>query len=347
MPQLLGAILFPGQLGSAAGGTSLRDWKGRNNWRCRCEPIGGAGMNRALVEGLPRLADRTPESHKGTFGTAFLIGGSLGMTGAIILAGRAALRGGAGLVRLGVPAPCLPVVAGGEASYLTVSLPADCEGRLAFQARSKIQREFTAATAVAIGPGIGRSLGLEALIWWLYGCCPRPLVVDADGINALAFRRRILGSFPVPGAPRILTPHPGEFDRLVGQGRLSPEDRRQAAPELARQMEAVVVLKGHRTLVTDGERSYTNPTGNPGMATGGSGDVLTGLVTALLCQGLAPFEAAVLGVFLHGLAGDLAAERLGQESLIASDLIDFLPDAFKHYRQALGGDNHLRAHSAQ
>jgi len=289
-----------------------------------------------IPEGLPRLAPRASESHKGTFGTAFLIGGSVGMSGAIILAGRAALRGGAGLVRLGVPRACIEVVAAGEPSYLTVPLPDNPSGKIAYGAKAEIQRELQAATAVAVGPGIGKSAGVEALVWWLYRDCPRPLVVDADGLNALAVRRRLVGKFPVPGGPRILTPHPGEFDRLVAVGKLPPEDRRRKAPELAREAGAVVVLKGHRTLVTDGERVYTNPTGNPGMATGGSGDVLTGLITALVCQGLGTFEAAVLGVFLHGLAGDLAAGQLGQESLIASDLVDFLPQAFKRYREAIG-----------
>ena len=289
-----------------------------------------------IPEGLPRLAPRASESHKGTFGTAFLIGGSVGMSGAIILAGRAALRGGAGLVRLGIPRACLQVVAAGEPSYLTVPLPDTSGGRIGYRAKTKIERELQGATAVAVGPGIGRSAGVEALVWWLYQDCPRPLVVDADGLNALAARRKAVGKFPLPAGPRILTPHPGEFDRLVAVGKLSPEDRRRRAPELAREAGAVLVLKGHRTLVTDGERVNTNPTGNPGMATGGSGDVLTGLITALLCQGLGAFEAAVLGVYLHGLAGDLAAAQLGQESLIASDLVDFLPQAFKRYREAIG-----------
>ena len=289
-----------------------------------------------IPEDLPRLAPRASESHKGTFGTAFLIGGSVGMSGAIILAGKAALRGGAGLVRLGIPRACLQVVAAGEPSYLTVPLPDTAGGRIGYGAKTEIERELQGATAVAVGPGIGRSAGVEALVWWLYQDCPRPLVVDADGLNALAARRRVVGKFPLPGGPRILTPHPGEFHRLVAAGKLSPDDRRRRAPELAREAGAVLVLKGHRTLVTDGQRVYTNPTGNPGMATGGSGDVLTGLITALLCQGLGAFEAAVLGVYLHGLAGDLAAAQLGQESLIASDLVDFLPQAFKRYREAIG-----------
>ncbi len=284
---------------------------------------------------LPLLPPRHPDSHKGSFGTALIIGGSIGMTGAVILAGKAALRGGAGLVRVAVPAPCLSIVAIGEPSYTTIPLRSDPAGKIAWAARSQIAQHWKNATAVAFGPGVGRSTGLEAVAWWIYANCPVPLVVDADGLNALAARRNVVGVFPVPIAPRILTPHPGEFDRLVGLGKLDREKRRILARELALTAKAVVVLKGYHTLVTDGDRDYLNETGNPGMATGGSGDVLTGLISALLCQKLTPYEAAVLGVYLHGLAGDLAAEDRGQESLIASDLIEFLPRAFQDYRRIM------------
>ena len=154
------------------------------------------------------------------------------------------------------------------------------------------------------------------------------MVVDADGLNALASRPEVLDH---PGGPRILTPHPGEFARLVGARPVSAQEREAMAVDLARRCEVVVVLKGHRTLITDGHRWARNTTGNPGMATGGTGDVLTGLITALVCQHLPPLEAAQLGVYLHGLAGDLAADQLGQEALIASDLIRFLPEAFRRY----------------
>lgn len=292
-------------------------------------------MEISLPPELPVLKPRPADSHKGTFGTAFLVGGSVGMTGAIVLAGKAALRGGAGLVRVAVPRSCVTVVATAEPSYLTLPLPEDRAGRLGLEARRIIAQQWENATALAIGPGLGRSDGLEALVWWIYEECPRPLVVDADGLNALASRKALLGRLPTPQAPRIITPHPGEFDRLVGRGKLSPEQRAAVQAELALAFRAVLVLKGHRTRVTDGQSLYINPTGNPGMATGGSGDVLTGLITALVCQGLSPFEAAALGVYLHGLAGDLAAQDLGQESLIASDLIDYLPRAFLAYRSAL------------
>jgi NAD(P)H-hydrate epimerase len=273
---------------------------------------------------LPRLAPRASESHKGSYGTALIVGGSRGMSGAVALAGMAALRGGAGLVRLAVPSVVLDTVATFEPSYMTIPLPSDRAGRISADARDRILAAAESATLIALGPGLGRSPGLGLLTSWLYEHLDKPMVVDADGLNALAGRP---DSLTRPGGPRILTPHPGEFDRLAGR-RLSPDERRTLAIELATRWKAVVVLKGHGTCVTDGQHCSINPTGNPGMATGGSGDVLTGLVTALACQGLSPLDAARLGVYLHGLAGDLAAAELGQVSLIASDLVRFLPQAF-------------------
>ena len=270
------------------------------------------------------MAPRRPDAHKGDFGLALIVGGSRGMTGAVTLAGVAALRGGAGLVRLAVPDVCLPIVAGHEPSYMTVALPGDAAGRICAAAYDEIVALAEPATVVACGPGLGRSSELEQLVQRLYRQLAKPMVIDADGLNALAADRDVLAR---PGGPRVLTPHPGEFARLIGQ-KLEASQRQAAAVELAARCGIVVVLKGHRTLITDGHRQAINNTGNPGMATGGTGDVLTGLITALWCQGLQPFDAARLGVYLHGLAGDLAAEELGQVSLIASDLIRFLPKAF-------------------
>jgi NAD(P)H-hydrate epimerase len=274
---------------------------------------------------LPRLPPRAPDAHKGNFGLALIVGGSRGMAGAVALAGMAALRGGAGLVRLAVPDVCVDTVAGFEPSYMTVALPSDSGGRLAATAFDAIAPLVDAATVIACGPGLGRSLELDQLVGRLYQEVHQPMVVDADALNALATEADALDQ---PGGPRILTPHPGEFARLIGK-KLEPEQRQAAAVELAARCRAVIVLKGHRTFLTDGTRQAINTTGNPGMATGGSGDVLTGLITALWCQGLDPFDAAQLGVHLHGLAGDLAAEELGQVSLIASDLVRFLPAALR------------------
>jgi ADP-dependent NAD(P)H-hydrate dehydratase len=276
---------------------------------------------------LPQLPPRRDDAHKGDFGSALIVGGSRGMAGAMALAGMAALRGGAGLVRLAVPESILNTVAGFEPSYMTASLPADADGRIAAGALDCIAELAKKATVVACGPGLGRSLGLDELIARLYQEIPKPMVFDADALNALSTEPEALVN---PGGPRILTPHPGEFARLIGH-KLQGDARNDDAVALAARCGIVVVLKGHHTLVTDGRRRALNATGNPGMATGGSGDVLTGLITALLCQGLEPFDAARLGAHLHGLAGDLAADKLGQISLVASDLIRYLPEAILRY----------------
>ena len=280
---------------------------------------------------LPSLPPRDAETHKGDYGRALLVGGSRGMTGAIALSGLAALRGGAGLVTLAVPESVLDVVASFNPCYITVPLPEhdDRPGQICAPARTKIQALADNATCVACGPGMGRSAGLDLLVAWLYEHLPQPLVIDADGLNGLANRPQGLAD---PGGPRILTPHPGEFRRLVGDKRFDRATAEAKSMELAREHQFVIVLKGHRTFVTDGERKYYNTTGNPGMATGGSGDVLTGIITALVCQGLATFEAAQLGAYLHGRAGDLAAEALGQAGMIASDQIQFLPQAIARNR---------------
>ena len=261
-----------------------------------------------------------------------LIGGSRGMAGSISLSGMAALRVGAGLVTLAVPESILDVVATFDPCFMTVPLPEhdDRPGQICAPARTKIQSLADNANCVAYGPGIGRSDGLDLLVAWLYEHLPQPMVIDADGLNGLARRPEGLAN---PGGPRILTPHPGEFRRLVSEEEFDREAAEAKCVELAREHGIIMVLKGHRTFVTDGAQQYHNSTGNPGMATGGTGDVLTGIITALVCQGLTAFEAAQLGVHLHGAAGDLAAEELGQVGMIASDLIQFLPAVCKRSPQ--------------
>jgi NAD(P)H-hydrate epimerase len=275
---------------------------------------------------LPRLPPRAPTSHKGDFGRALLIGGSQGMAGAIALAGMAALRSGAGLVKIATPSACQATVAAFEPSLMTVALPGDTHGRIASWAVPVLAEIAGEATAVACGPGLGQSDELVEVVGWLYQSLPHPMVVDADALNALARRPDVLSK---PAGPRILTPHPGEFARLTGHQEIPPDAREDLARELALRTGAVVVLKGHRTAVTDGTQTSINPTGNPGMATGGTGDVLTGIITALVCQHLSLYDAARLGVYVHGLAGDLAAADLGQISLIASDLVKYLPKAWQ------------------
>jgi NAD(P)H-hydrate epimerase len=263
-----------------------------------------------------------------------LVGGSRGMTGAIALAGMAALRGGAGLVTLAVPRTVQDVIATYHPAAMTLGLPDDGD-RFRAAAADEILAAAENATALALGPGLGRSTDLTQMVERLYREVPQPLLVDADGLNALAERPDALAH---AGGPRILTPHPAEFARLFGSG-LKPadvatneQDRIHFASELARRdpsARTVVVLKGHRTVIADAKRHAINTTGNPGMATGGTGDVLTGIVTALVCQKLEPWDAARLGAHLHGIAGDLAVEEFGEISLVATDLIDYLPAAMR------------------
>lgn len=259
---------------------------------------------------LPR---RPEDGHKGTFGKVNLLSGSVGFTGAPLLCSRAAVRGGCGLVFLGVPAfgdtMAYRIVASSctEVMPYPVSTSGDFLGR-------------TAPDAVLIGPGLGQSDQVEQL---LLNTLPRiacPLVLDADGINIVARHRSLLDG---RGYPTILTPHDGEFHRLSGY---SPsEDRAKAASIFARRYHCVLVLKGHRTLVAAPDGTlYCNTTGNNGMAKGGSGDVLAGLMVSLLAQGMEAPQAAAAAVWIHGRAGDLAAQRWGQRGMTPSDLIDQL-----------------------
>ena len=272
---------------------------------------------------LPRLSPRAEASHKGDYGRALLVGGSRGMCGAISLSASATLRSGAGLVTVATFDHCCDVVAGLQPCYMTLPLATDAEQRLSVAARDQIAD--SAFDCLACGPGFGQTADVVDLVTWLYRSTAAPMVIDADGLNALANAGTDLGAH---AGPRILTPHPGEFRRLVGNSSLSINGCRQQARRLAREHDLILLLKGHRTLVTDGQHDFENTTGNPGMATGGTGDVLTGVITALVCQKLSPWEAAQLGVHVHGLAGDLAAKKFGVVSLIASDLIDHLPHAF-------------------
>jgi NAD(P)H-hydrate epimerase len=287
-------------------------------------------LNDVTSAPLPRLPARRADSHKGDFGRALLIGGSRGMSGAISMAGLAALRSGAGLVTLAVPRSIQDIVAGFSPCFMTRGLD-DEHGHFAATAWNTTLGHDVNPTADAVGPGIGRTNAVMDFVDWNYREGDGPAVFDADALFALATRRTDLSQ---AGGARVLTPHPGEFARLTKQT-YDPQQRLDAAVEFARDISAgcrhpiVLVLKGHQSVITDGARVSVNQTGNPGMATGGTGDVLTGVITALLCQGLSPFDAARLGVHVHGLAGDLAARALGQVSLIASDVIDFLPAAFR------------------
>jgi NAD(P)H-hydrate epimerase len=279
---------------------------------------------------LPSLPARPDDSHKGSFGSALIVAGSRGMSGAAALAGLGALRGGAGLVRVAVPAGVQAIVAAIEPSYLTVGLDEDEDGRFGRQAAGEILKLSKHATAVAIGPGWGKSADLTDLAHTLFVNVEKPLIVDADALNALAASPAGIPAVATD-APRILTPHPGEFARLTRTDTKTVQaDREARAAEFALRHRLIVVLKGQGTVITDGETAAINTTGNSGMATGGTGDVLTGLITALLAQGMTPFDAAHLAVHLHGLAGDLAAAELGKPGMIASDIPCYLGRAWRH-----------------
>jgi NAD(P)H-hydrate epimerase len=280
-----------------------------------------------IVSDIPKLKPRAVDGHKGDYGKVCIIAGSVGMSGAAALAGRAALRAGAGLVRVATPKSILPIVAAIEPSLTTIALPEDNSGRISTKTIHALLEAAGENDAVAFGPGIGTSGALRSILETLLEQEPLRLVVDADGLNNLAG----IKNWPARlKAKLILTPHPGEMKRLWS-GLLReelPTGRQEQAMQLAQRTNTIVVLKGAGTVVTDGEKVYINKMGNPGMATAGSGDVLTGIITALLGQGLGNFEAAVLGVYIHGLAGDIAAEKFGQVSLMTTDIIDSLPEAF-------------------
>lgn len=276
----------------------------------------------------PLLPDRESNSHKGTFGTVLLVAGSQGMPGAAVLAAAAALRGGCGLLQLAVPRSIQAVVAAQAAEVITIPLPVDESGQLEAAALTVLREKWRQCQAAAIGPGLTQSEHLLPLLAGLLQECNLPLVLDADALNLLALAPELL-----PGsrrAPTILTPHPGEAARLLKvTAKEVQADRLAAAQELAKRFQSTVVLKGAHTIVADPAGTLAiNSSGNNGMATAGSGDVLTGLTTSLLAQGLAAGEAARLAVYWHGLAGDLAAAALGCPSLVAHDLIDFLPQAY-------------------
>lgn len=275
--------------------TSLRGPKGRSNLDFR-------------------FLRRRSGTHKGDYGHVLVVGGSVGFTGAPVLCAEAALRSGAGLVSLVVPKRVYPIVARkAPAEIMVHPLPAPAP-------------LYRKADVIALGPGLSRKPAARALVRRLLACTTQPMVIDADGIMALKGIRTLRRPAGV-----VLTPHPGEMALLLGTTVKSVQaNRKSIAVKTAQQLGAVVVLKGHRTVIASPKgKAAVNTTGNPGMATGGTGDVLTGVIAALIGQGLDPFAAAKAGVYLHGLAGDLAARRVGQVSLTAGDVLKELPNAFQ------------------
>jgi NAD(P)H-hydrate epimerase len=281
------------------------------------------------------MPKRRPDGHKGVYGHVLVVGGSRGMVGAVALAANAALRGGAGLATFAAPETVQLTIAALCPCATLVPLACDQAGELAAQSVRQMLHE-SAYDVLAVGPGMGKGAGQRNLVRTAL-TQEKPLVIDADGLNNLAS----IDDWPATRrCPMVLTPHPGEFGRLIGRSTKEVQaDRAGLAINAAKRWASqgagdkplVLVLKGQGTIVTDGQRVFTNTTGNPGMATGGTGDVLTGLTAAIVGQGLEPFDAAVLAVHIHGLAGDLAAKKLGQISMIASDLLEFIPQAFKQH----------------
>ncbi len=271
------------------------------------------------------LPDRPANSHKGDCGRVLAIGGSDSMAGAISLTAMAALRSGSGLVIVATPATQQPIVAGFSPCYMTVGCP-DKNGHFAKEALDMLLEKCYWADVVAVGPGMGRSKALQKIMERIYSELAQPVVLDADGLNNLAESGF---DFSQHEGLRILTPHPGEFRHLIGSKSNDRQELEEKAIEFALANQVTVVLKGHCTLVTDGIEQFTNTTGNPGMATAGSGDVLTGVIASYLGAGLSSFDAARFGVEVHGRAGDLGAEKFGQASLISTDLLDLLGDAMK------------------
>ena len=277
-------------------------------------------LNRETV--MACLPDRDPWGHKGMFGKVLLLCGSRGFTGAAYLAAMGALRSGAGLVFLGVPENIYAIEAVKLNEPVVFPLPDD-GGMLSYLAVSEIEKRLAQMDAVLVGCGLGQSRGTLAVVQTVLEQAKCPVVLDADGINVLSGHKDILRGRQYP---TILTPHDGEFLRFGGT---IGEDRLASAAYFARQWNSIVLLKGHRTCITDGTCGYVNHTGNPGMAVGGSGDVLAGIIVGLLGQGLPPLEAAACGAWLHGAAGDLCAEELGQYGMLPTDMLQKLPRLLK------------------
>ncbi|MDR1693010.1 MAG: NAD(P)H-hydrate dehydratase [Oscillospiraceae bacterium] len=273
-------------------------------------------ITRELVSTL--LPPRPKTSHKGDFGRVLVLAGSAGYSGAAAFCALAAVRGGAGLTRAGVPEVIWNQVAAQAPECMCFPLPCDREGRLSAGALDWALDNAGRSDVTVCGPGLGRSACLETLVGALTAL-DKPLILDADGINNL--RGHILN------CPLVLTPHEGEFARAGG----GLGDGREAGGEaFIKKVPCVLVLKGHRTLVfAPGEETRENTTGGPGLSKGGSGDVLAGLIAALTAQGLRPFDAATAGVYLHGLAGDICEEEIGERGMTASDLLLAIPKALR------------------
>ncbi len=292
------------------------------------------------VKKLPQLPTRKSNTHKGSYGSVLVIAGSPGMTGAAYLCSKAALRSGSGIVTLGIPESLNPVMEVKLTCVMTHPLPETKASTLSNKGRKEIMKLCESHDVVALGPGLSQQPETRKLILWLIKNIGRNMVIDADGLNALADNVNVLHKIKKDS---VLTPHPGEMSRLTGLGSAKDvqKERLNTATQfvqtirekLSDEKRLILVLKGDKTIVADYEKVYVNRTGNPGMATAGAGDVLTGIIASLIGQGYDVFDASQLGVYIHGLAGDIAAKKKGENSMIASDIIDYLPDAFIKYKK--------------
>ena len=276
------------------------------------------------------LPKRKADSHKGDYGHVFVLAGSAGFTGAAALCSQAALLSGSGLVTLGIAKSLYPIMARKLTEVMTMPLPETRAQALSEKAYPDIMKFSEKADCIALGPGLSRDASAQRLVRKLIITLRKPIVLDADGINAIEGKAVLLKSAK---APVIITPHPGEMSRLVNLTRSGiAADKEKVAKTFANKYNVVCVLKGHRTVVArpDG-KIYINSTGNPGMAKSGTGDVLTGMIASFVGQGISPFDAARLGVYLHGLAGDLAVKDKGEISLLATDILDNISLAFRTF----------------
>lgn len=290
------------------------------------------------VKNLPKLISRKRNTHKGNYGRVLVLAGSPGMTGAAYLCCKAALRSGSGIVTLGIPESLNFVMETKLTCVMTHPLPETKALTLSNRGREEILKLCERHDVVALGPGLSQQPETKNLILWLIKTIDRSIVIDADGINALTGKLHILYNIK---KNVVLTPHPGEMSRLINLDSAKDVQKKRLNiatqfvksihKQLGKGKDFILVLKGDKTIVADYNKVYINRTGNPGMATAGAGDVLTGIIVSLIGQGFNVFNASQLGVHIHGLAGDMASKKKGKVSMIASDILDFLPDAFIRY----------------
>lgn len=273
------------------------------------------------------LRKRKKDTHKGDYGRVFVLGGSRGLTGAACLCANACLRSGAGLVTLGIPFSLNTAMARKLTEVMTCPLAETQKGTLSLKAKKEILDRINKSDIAVLGPGLSTNIETKKLIRRLIAGIKKTMVLDADALNAVSEDIDILKKIETR---YVITPHPGEMSRLIKRKTdYIKKNRLSVAKQFSNHYNAVVVLKGSGTVVTERKRHYINKTGNPGMATAGSGDVLTGVIAGFLAQGLGPFDAAKLAVYVHGLAGDLAAKERGEIGLIAGDILEKIPEAIK------------------